>query len=173
MIQILWIRIRNNGRSSTWTGMAAVLRSRSVFDRLWVFFSPAPTLAPCRSDLHDFKGTVSRIFDLYFFQESNPFGPLINRLTLRGVWLCAVLACAESNFSRISRRKRIFKQNHFSLFISGPDGFNSWNKYGKCQKISWHFPFNRNCVKVKIRVRITGNGSGTDSYENLKIVFFR
>ena len=56
-------------------------------------------------------------------------------------WICehfnfqlrAVLVCAESNFSRISPQKRTFKQNHFSLFIRGPDGFDSWNKK-KCQK---------------------------------------
>ena len=40
----------------------------------------------------------------------------------------SVLACAESNFSRISPGKRTFKQNHFSLFFRGPDGFDSWNK---------------------------------------------
>ena len=60
----------------------------------------------------------------------------LRRLTSRGVRyfnfrLRAVLAwveCAESLISRISSRKRIFKQHHFSLFIRGPDGFDSWNK---------------------------------------------
>ena len=33
-----------------------------------------------------------------------------------------------SNFSQISPRKRICKKIHFSLFIRGPDGFDSWNK---------------------------------------------
>ena len=35
--------------------------------------------------------------------------------TLRSVCLCGV------DFLRKSRRKRIFKQNHLSLFIRGPD----------------------------------------------------
>ena len=38
------------------------------------------------------------------------------------VWLHAVLACAESLISQISPRKRIFKWNHFNLYIRGPDG---------------------------------------------------
>ena len=32
------------------------------------------------------------------------------------VWLCAVLVCEESLILRISARKRIFQQHHFSLF---------------------------------------------------------
>ena len=41
------------------------------------------------------------------------------------VQLRAVLDCAESLIWRISSRKRIFKQNHYRLFIRGPDGFDS------------------------------------------------
>ena len=89
------------------------------------------------------------------------------RVSLRGVRLCAGLACTESNSTQcqpilnlrtfqfsttqantarsrifpISPRKRTFMQNHFSLFIRGPDGFDSWNTVKKCQKISWHCPF--------------------------------
>ena len=38
-------------------------------------------------------------------------------VSLRRVWLRAVLACAESLNLRISPRRRIFKENHFNLFM--------------------------------------------------------
>ena len=48
---------------------------------------------------------------------------------VKKVQLRAVLACAESNFSNFKfeylREKEFFKKNHFSLFIRGPDGFDS------------------------------------------------
>ena len=44
-----------------------------------------------------------------------------NWLTLRGVEFFEVK-------NRISSRKRIFQQNHFSLFIRGPGGLDSKNK---------------------------------------------
>ena len=57
-----------------------------------------------------------------------------------GVRLRPVLVRAESLISWISPRKRIFRQNHFSLFIGGPGGFHSWRKKMQ-QKISWHCHF--------------------------------
>ena len=43
-----------------------------------------------------------------------------------------MLACAESNFSNFKfeyiRENEFFEKNYFSLFIRGPDGFDSWNK---------------------------------------------
>ena len=42
--------------------------------------------------------------------------------------LCAVLVCAESIISQLSMQKRIFQLNHFSLFIRGPVGLDSWKK---------------------------------------------
>ena len=50
-----------------------------------------------------------------------------------------MLTCSESLISQISPRKWIFQQKHFSLFIRGPDGFDSLNK--KWQKFSCHCPF--------------------------------
>ena len=50
-----------------------------------------------------------------------------------------IAASAESLFSWIFPRKRIFKKNHFNLFIRGPDGFDSWKEHAK--KISWHIHF--------------------------------
>ena len=52
--------------------------------------------------------------------------------------LCAVLVCAESIISQLSMQKRIFQLNHFSLFIRGPVGLDSWKKG---RKISWHCHF--------------------------------
>ena len=49
-------------------------------------------------------------------------------VSLHRVRLRTVLACAESNISRISLSKRKFKRNHFNLFIRSPDGFDSWRK---------------------------------------------
>ena len=62
--------------------------------------------------------------------EMEIFENLRNLLTQRSVSLRrvrrrAVLACAKSNFLQISPRKRTLKQNHFSLFVRGPDGFYS------------------------------------------------
>ena len=45
----------------------------------------------------------------------------LRRLTLRGVDFFELKI-------RIYSRKRIFQQNHFSLFISGPGGLDSYNK---------------------------------------------
>ena len=45
---------------------------------------------------------------------------LFRSVILRRVWLRAELACAESLISRISPRKQIFQQTHFSMFIRGP-----------------------------------------------------
>ena len=46
-------------------------------------------------------------------------------VSLRGVWLGAVLACSESLISRMAPRKQIYQQNHFSQFIRGPGGLDS------------------------------------------------
>ena len=46
-------------------------------------------------------------------------------------WLRALLACAKSLFSRISLRKWLFQQNHFSLFIRGRGGLVSYEKIAK------------------------------------------
>ena len=48
---------------------------------------------------------------------------------------------------------RILKQYHLSLFIRGPDGFNSRNK--RIEKISWHCPFKQ--LYGAGRVRIAGH----------------
>ena len=74
------------------------------------------------------------------------------------VWLHAVLACAESDscrvslrgvtylalISRISPRKRIFQQNHFSLFMGHPvyQGLR-WISFieKNAKTISWHCHF--------------------------------
>ena len=48
---------------------------------------------------------------------------------------------------------RILKQHHLSLFIRGPDGFNSRNK--RIEKISWHCPFKQ--LYGAGRVRIAGH----------------
>ena len=63
---------------------------------------------------------VLALLDLRIFQFLTP-----RSVSLRRVRLRTVLACAELNFSRISPRKQTFKRNHFSLFIRGPDGFDS------------------------------------------------
>ena len=68
----------------------------------------------------------------------------------RRVWLCgmmhtaesdSVVGCTQPSFLKIwiSQRNgnRIWK--YFSLFIRGPDGFESWKKWRS--KISWHTPF--------------------------------
>ena len=63
-----------------------------------------------------------------------------NILTPRSVSLM------KSNFSNLKFWKQIFKQNYFSMFIRGPDGFDSWNK--KDNKISWHCPFKLNLKNI-------------------------
>ena len=52
-----------------------------------------------------------------------------------------VLVCAESLISRISSRKRIIQQNHFSLLIRVPGVFDSINEEKNCQNISGHCHF--------------------------------
>ena len=52
------------------------------------------------------RGQCHEIFDLYFFHEWNPSGPLINR-----VWLRAVLDCAESDSTQANTaRSRLFRE---------------------------------------------------------------
>ena len=52
-----------------------------------------------------------------------------------------MLVCAESLISRISSRKRIIQQNHFSLLIRVPGVFDSINEEKNCQNISGHCHF--------------------------------
>ena len=83
-----------------------------------------PVLACAESDFAQCK----RIFDFQSFQFLTP-----HSVSLSGVWLCAVLACgesdsvqantAESQWFCLCLRETNFKQNHFSLFSRGPDGF--------------------------------------------------
>ena len=64
---------------------------------------------------------------------------------LCGVRLGAVSHCAESHFSRI------FRRNHFRLFIRDPNGFDSWKKM---QTISWHCLFKESLSQKYIQVFI-------------------
>ena len=75
-------------------------------------------------------------FFVSFFKELS----CQNILTPRSVSLM------KSNFSNLKFWKQIFKQNYFSMFIRGPDGFDSWNK--KDNKISWHCPFKLNLKNI-------------------------
>ena len=63
---------------------------------------------------------------------------------LGGVRLCADLHCVDSNFSNLKFEylREIIKQNHFSLFIRCPGGFeiDAWEEE-KRHKISWHCAF--------------------------------
>ena len=52
-------------------------------------------------------------------------------ISLFRVWFPALLASAESLILRISLRKRIFQQNHFSLFSKGLGGLVSLKKNAK------------------------------------------
>ena len=61
--------------------------------------------------------------------------------------LRAVLVSAESLISRISPRKRIFQQIHFSLLIRGPGGFDSWKNVN-----TWHCHF-KWCILRMLRWR--------------------
>ena len=70
------------------------------------------------------------IFEKYskLFRKINIWTPdSLLMETNKIVWICAVLACAESHISQISPLKRIFKKKkHFKLFIRNPYGFDSW-----------------------------------------------
>ena len=52
--------------------------------------------------------------------------------------LRAVLACAKSLILRISPRKRIFKINHFNLFIRGQDGLDKKKKKKSRDTVTLH-----------------------------------
>ena len=56
-----------------------VVAEPSLFGLLCAFEIPEPYLTPIASKPF-LKGQCHEIFDLYFFHESNPSGPLINRL---------------------------------------------------------------------------------------------
>ena len=84
-------------------------------------------------------GAVSHCAEADSAQYHTAQSPTRRSITLRRVRLGAVSHSAESSFSRISSRKRIFQQNHFRLFIRKPNGFDSWKK--NYEKISWHCLF--------------------------------
>ena len=44
------------------------------------------TLVKNRLDLQNLKGLCHKIFHQYFFNDSNPSGPLINRLKYYWIW---------------------------------------------------------------------------------------
>ena len=79
---------------------------------------------------------LSAVLDIFGFlkmysSDSAQCQP-VQSLTPHGVSLRGV------SYSRIYPRNWIFKQNHFNLFIRGPDGFDSWKKM---PKIVWHCHF--------------------------------
>ena len=74
----------------------------------------------------------------FFFLKIQNMAYTAPRLTPRSVIMRGVEFFELSIL--ISSWKRIFKHNHFSLFIRGPDGVDSWKKWRS--KISWHRLFN-------------------------------
>ena len=100
--------------------------------------SVGPSLTPhSLSLIQKSRATVPLSTGNWSFRKSN------QTVWLRAVWhhfgfshisisrLRAVTDWAESRFSRISSRKRIFQRNYFRLFIKDPDGLDSWKKIAK------------------------------------------
>ena len=65
----------------------------------------------------------------------------LKRQILCRLVVSGVLVSAESLISRISPRKQNHLQNHFSLLIRGPGGFDTWQK--SFDAVSWRKTFNK------------------------------
>ena len=119
----------------------------------WVFFISYNM--PC------LKGSVSRDFRPSFFSWYEPFWATDKQAKIfsnlvsispknSNIWAlkvvlsprCAAAPQRQNNkqlSDQISWRNRNRIRKYFSLFIMGPDGFESWKK--RKLKISWHTPF--------------------------------
>ena len=116
-------------------------------------------------------------FTTIFFHDSVVWCTL-RSLTLwrdahHGAWFCSMMHTAESDsvgwctpwnllpgmmhtaeLCKISKSKPTEIRKYFSLFISCPDGFESWQK-SRC-KISWHTPFNQAFLNYHLLLEKTG-----------------